>query len=644
VHKYKIPTSERHFFVGLQFLVTLACLNEVAFSAESYSPYVEQPYPSNVYWGDTHLHTNMSFDANGYGNKKLGSEEAYRFAKGKVITAHNGMDVRLRRPLDFLVIADHALNLGVMPRLEALDPVLLNTEVGKRWRKKMTEYPLSPEASLYADKERLFDTVLSAVGGSGAFFTKAWSTDYFSDIPIRQTIWAEVASNADRHNEPGKFTAFSGYEWTPKTPAHYHRVVIFKDSAEKVTRVLPFSYYDSNNPEKLWAFLSSYEKETGGEAFAIPHNGNVSDGLMFALKDIEGNPFNARYAKVRARWEPLYEVTQIKGDGETHPVLSPEDEFADYETWNSWYGSTMQGVKTEGWKERKKAEYARSALKMGLGEQARLGANPFKFGMIGSTDSHTALATADEDNFWGKISLFEPGKYRLFDRGLLGEFVGWDYAASGYAAVWAEENTRDALFAAMKRKETYATTGPRMTVRFFGGWEYKTDDALKPDFARIGYSKGVPMGGDLTHAPKGKAPTFLIRAVKDPDGANLDRVQVIKGWHDKNGELHEKIYNVALSNGRKEDWRGKVKSVGSTVDVGDASYTNSIGDSELAVVWSDPYFDKDELAFYYLRVLEIPTPRWTAYDAKFFELKDIPDEVPMVTQERAYTSPIWYSP
>ena len=443
-------------------------------------------------------------------------------------------------------------------------------------------------------------------------------------------------------------------------------MVIFKDNAETAGQVIPFSQYDSSDPEDLWTYLQGYEDKTGGEALAIPHNGNLSTGVMFALEDAKGNPLSKGYAETRSRWEPLFEVTQIKGDSETHPLLSPEDDFADYETMSS-DSLFMPEIKSQRglsdydpWLEKfqkrldagdanwmRTYEYARSGLKLGLQQQSKLGINPFKFGMIGSTDAHTSLATADENNFWGKLTEAEPLATRITSgwRPAINEgWPGWKMSASGYAAVWAEENTREALFAAMKRKEVYATTGPRMKVRFFGGWDYKKDDALKPDLARIGYAKGVSMGGDLTNAPKGKASSFLIRAVKDPDGANLDRVQVIKGWHDKNGELHEKIYDVALSDSRKKNWRGKIKPVGNTVDTSDASYTNSIGDPELAVVWQDPDFNADELAFYYVRVLEIPTPRWTAYDAKFFGLKNVPEEVPMVTQERAYTSPIWYTP
>ena len=594
---------------------------------EQYSPYAEQNYPNHVYWGDTHVHTNMSADAFMSDNKTLGPDEAYRFARGDTIVTDSGMRARLHRPLDFLAVADHVYNIGVMLGLEASDPALMNTETGKYWRQQWLESR--------ADEER-----------KGKLFGEMWrnpkTAGYMKkNIAFRTSAWGKITASADKYNDPGKFTAFIGYEWTPtpvgKDAFGPHRVVIYKDAADKANQVLPFTKYDSTDPEKLWAFMQEYEKTSGGEILGIPHNGNLTGGGMFTVNNFNGRPLNKAYAETRSRWEPLYEVTQMKGDGEAHPVLSPTDEFADYETWNQrGWADRKPGPE---WAEEYKQEYARSGLKLGLQQQAKLGVNPFKFGMIGSTDSHTSLATSDDNNFWGKFSALEPNPDRMFKVSW-----GWKISAAGYAAVWAKENTREALFAAMKRKEVYASTGPRMTVRFFGGWDYEKDDAFKPDLAGIGYAKGVPMGGDLTNAPNGKSPNFLIRAVKDPDGANIDRVQVIKGWHDKKGELHEKVYNVALSDKRKESWRGNVKPVGSTVDIKDASYTNAIGDPELSVVWKDPDFNQDELAFYYVRVLEIPTPRWTAYDVKFFELKDVTEEVPMVTQERAYTSPIWYSP
>ena len=433
-----------------------------------------------------------------------------------------------------------------------------------------------------------------------------------------------------------------------------HRNVLYEGGPDETRQVVPFSRFDSSDPADLWAYLQDYEDRTGGKVLAIPHNSNLSGGNMFKLSTLTRQPFTKAYAQTRSRWEPIVEVTQAKGDGETHPLISPTDEFADYETMGSFIAAPAKGDKAAaGSKKQGKGpaaaeesqqdpvalaaqSYARSALKLGLGQEAELGVNPLKFGMIGSTDSHNSLSAADENNFWGGSGLKEPSRYRAATQA--------EYGASGYAAVWATENTREALFNAMRRREVYASTGPRMTVRFFGGWDYALEDAMRPDLARIGYAKGVPMGGDLTEAPREQAPSFLIRAVKDPDGANLDRVQVIKGWRDAEGELHEKVHTVALSDGREENAGGEVRPVGKTVDLKNTSYTNSIGDPELAVVWTDPDFSKDELAFYYLRVLEIPTPRWTAYDAKFYGLTELPDEIPMVTQERAYTSPIWYTP
>jgi len=651
-------------FSQMTAMINCTLANEVIHSTvgSTYSHREISTYPDNVYWGDTHLHTNLSWDAYNSGNKNLGPEQAYRFAKGESVTAHNGMTAKLRRPLDFLVVADHASNMGVMQGLEKSDRELLNGSLGREWASVLKEIK---RADASEDKIALRLSSQLSIDG---FIKGSVATNNH-----RQSVWKKVTALADSHNAPGQFTAFIGYEWT-QIFYNLHRVVIFKDGAERAGEVLPFSQYDSSDPEDLWAYLENYERQTAGEVLAIPHNGNLSPGVMFALEGADGQVMSADYAKARSRWEPLFEATQIKGDSETHPALSNSDEFANYEkifavvpsknSWpevtkrkitlnhyDSWVTKNLQG-KDDLWIHR--YGYARSGLKLGLRQQAKIGVNPFKFGMIGSTDSHTSLATADEDNFWGKMSWTEPYPGRLqgswngakgSGKSLAG-FWGnaWRMNAAGYAAVWAEENTRESLFAAMKRKEVYASTGPRITVRFFGGWDYQPDDALKPDLARIGYEKGVPMGGDLTSRPDTQSPTFLIRAVKDPDGANLDRVQVIKGWHDKKGELYEKIYDVALSDDRKVNWRGKVKPVGNTVDIPDASYTNTIGDPELAVVWQDPDFDKDDLAFYYVRVLEIPTPRWTAFDAKFFGVENIPEEVPMITQERAYTSPIWYSP
>ncbi|MGX4675957.1 DUF3604 domain-containing protein [SAR92 clade bacterium H246] len=615
-----------------------------------------------VYWGDTHLHTSLSLDAYTYGNTELGPEQAYRFAKGEAVIASNGMWAKLNRPLDFLVIADHASNMGAIQQLQLTD----------------TEKNRSPLAKVFAEELNRIHTIMTTDKAQAVQRFDQLAIDGFTkgrllDKTTQHSVWAKVTELADRHNEPGLFTAFIGYEWT-QLFYNLHRVVIFKGSAAQAGQVMPFDQYDSSDPEDLWDYMAEYERQTQDEVLAIPHNGNISNGLMFALETANGEPLTEDYARKRSRWEPLFEVTQIKGDSESHPLLSPDDNFADYETvtpqsfhsdWAELTKETLGLTDYDAWVAKKIAQgdktwnytygYARPALKLGLQQQAKLGINPFKFGMIGSTDSHTSLAAVEENNFWGKLSRMEPYPNRI-----LGSWGGegipinkksesfydkaWRTSASGYAAVWAEENTREALFAAMRRKEVYASTGPRITVRFFGGWEYQKDDAHRPDLARIGYKKGVPMGGDLTQPPPNKSPNFLIRALRDPDGANLDRVQVIKGWHDISGALHEKIYNVALSDDRTADNHGNVPPVASTVDILDASYVNTIGDPELAVVWEDPDFNPDEPAFYYLRVLEIPTPRWTAYDAKYFNLKDIPEEVPMITQERAYTSPIWYTP
>ena len=638
-------TASNHAWKALSLIVALTTLPLSVSAEESYSPHVDQSYPTNVYWGDTHVHTALSSDAYIFG-VRLTPDDAYRFAKGEKVRATSGQEVRLHRPLDFLMVSDHAENMGVIARIDAGDKSLLATEAGKRTAKAI-DYPISLVEALDADTDELLNAfnaaTLIAIKADQGPAKGLGQADYGIDMPFRRSVWAEVIENAEQHNDPGSFTTFTGYEWT----GNGHRNVIFADGPELTSQVVALSALDSMNPEDLWAYLKVYEESTGGQAFAIPHNGNLSGNRMFALTTHEGKPLDQIFARTRSHYEPLYEVTQIKGDGESHPLLSPNDEFANYEVFK-WgitksqpdakkHGSTDTKVQTRiNLQQKPTNSYARSALKLGLGAEAELGANPFKFGLIGSTDSHTALATADQNNFWGKMPGNEPGRNRVI--------TGWNYSAGGYAAVWAQENTREAIFTAMRRKEVYASTGPRITVRFFGGWDYVAADAVRPDLARVGYARGVPMGGDLTQAPKGKAPGFLIRAVKDPDGANLDRVQVIKGWRDEDGGLYEKIYNVALSDGRTENGNGEAPAVGSTVDIPNASYTNSIGDPELTVVWNDPDFDRDELAFYYLRILEIPTPRWTAYDAKSYGLKDLPDEVPMVTQERAYTSPIWYTP
>jgi hypothetical protein len=399
----------------------------------------------------------------------------------------------------------------------------------------------------------------------------------------------------------------------------------------------------STDPLDLYEWLEDYEKNTGGQALAIAHNGNLSNGWMFPIdKTYAGGRVNKQYVSLRAKWEPLYEVTQIKGDGETHASLSPDDEFADYGTWDV-ANLDISTLKTPDMLPR---EYAREALKSGLMLEKKFGTNPYKFGMVGATDTHTSLSTAEEENFFGKSTSVEPSATRIshpFIKSALGAIEGDMLLASGYQGIWATENTRAALFDAMERKETYATTGPRMTVRFFGGWDFDDDDLRSRQPAFLGYQKGVPMGADLTMAPSGKSPTFLVYALRDPIGANLDRIQIIKGWMDGRGDLQEKVYDVAWSDERKPDANSKLSPVGNTVDIEAANWTNTIGASELLSVWTDPDFDADERAFYYVRVLEIPTPRWVLYD-KVRLGAEIPEGVELIHQERAYTSPIWYTP
>lgn len=647
--------SQRAAVGAIYLLATFLADMGIAAAGPSYSPYVGQNYPRTAFWGDTHLHTNHSIDAYYFGDR-LDLDEAYRLAQGETVKASNGMAVKLRRPLDFLVVADHAESIGLFCALEGEDPQLLATDIGKQLLQKFDVQKSASPVSL------------EAWSGLSPVMGVVWSrnTPPQWDKKFEASIWRRVAEAADRHNIPGRFTAFIGFEWTSELmrSGNQHRVVIFKDDSRKATQTMPFSAFQSEDPEALWEYMADYERRTGGKILAIPHNGNLSNGKMFSLQDFSGRPLARSYAERRARWEPLYEVTQIKGTSEAHPFLSPTDEFADYEIWSSWSATELPAGRHWDDTERilKEGEYARSALKRGLLLETQIGANPFKFGLIGGTDSHTSLAAVEEDNFWGKSPATGPGPDRIAANKLsallpIGALTtlgrrpesdikdrAWNLSASGYAAVWATENTRDALFAAMQRRETYATTGPRMLVRFFGGWNFVVGDAAAHDVAAVGYKKGVPMGGEITNQPSGRSPSFLIRAVKDSEGANLDRVQVIKGWVDKSGSTQEKIYDVALSDGRKTDAHGKAPRVGSTVDVQNATYTNSIGAPEMAVVWTDPEFDPALPAFYYVRVLEIPTPRWTAYDAKFFGVKDVPREIPMTQQERAYTSPIWYAP
>ena len=634
----------RKTFLLLSFLF-IFLFNSV--NAVEYSPGVDKDYPLKLLWGDTHLHTNLSADAYTVGNPNLSPSDAFRFARGEEVTSEIGMRAKLRVPLDFLMVSDHATFLGMFYKLEIKDPAIIATPLGKRWAKYMEN-----------DDPRLFtEFVNTLLGNSDENFEK--------DLYI--PIWKEITENADSFNQPGVFTAFSGYEWTAmKNGDNLHRVVIFKDDAETVQKIIPFSSMDSDNPEDLWSFRRDYNESTGGEAISVSHNSNISGGAMFPTEDSFGAPLDKNYANMRNRWEPLVEATQVKGDSETHPVLSPDDEFADYETWEGNIGRSetnrLEKISDKGEcsgnnnykcyrykdseSDRYIGSYVRSALKRGLEYKKKIGVNPFKFGVIGSSDNHTALAASDEDNFFGKFLDSEPGPGRM-DQCMAGGcdrvdatsdsggalWKNWQIAASGYAAVWARENTREEIFDAFKRKETYSTTGPRIAVRFFGGWDFDKQDSLNPNFVEVGYEKGVPMGSDLSSNGKNKAPSFLIMAAKDPNGANLERVQIVKGWTNRDGTSSEKVYDVALSDDAGSN----------TVDVKTATYQNSIGEPQFISHWTDPDFNSKEEAFYYVRVLEIPTPRWTTYDSVVFDI-DLPYYIQKTHQERAYTSAIWYSP
>ena len=596
-----------------------------------YSPYPDQNFPDRVFFGDTHLHTAYSTDA-GMVGANLGPEDAYRFARGETVKSNTGLQARLRRPLDFLVVTDHSENLGLAPAIAESNPELLKNEWGKM------EHDL-----VKSGRE----------GGIKAYenwmaVTAKRQDPLASMSELSKTMWQRETEAAEKYNTPGLFTAFIGFEWTSMPNGNnLHRNVIFRDGKDKADKIIPFSQYDSFDSEDLWKWMADYERNTGGKLLAIPHNGNLSSGLMFDDVTFSSKkPLDRDYAERRQKWEPLFEITQMKGDSETHPKLSPNDEFANFERWDK--ASFGPDLHTDAMLPR---EYVREAWKRGLAYEKKLGANPWKFGVVGSTDAHTAMSTTEEGNFFGKVALLEPTADPIrFEEVIAGrtapkgnQLYARMTSASGLAAVWAHENTREALWDAMARKEVFATTGTRLRVRVFGGFDFKESDLDRSDFAKYGYEHGVPMGGDLKQVPRGKAPTLLIRALRDPDGANLDRVQVIKGWMDASGKTHEKVFDVAWSSGRKPGKDGRLPAVGNTVDVKEASFTNAIGAATLQGYWKDLNFDPSQRAFYYVRVIEIPTPRWTTFDAKIFGVK-LPTDVPAWIQERAYTSPIWYTP
>ncbi|WP_425091679.1 DUF3604 domain-containing protein [Tropicimonas sp. S265A] len=609
---------------------------EGTFPDRPFSPYANRTFPERPLWGDTHLHTSLSLDAGLFGNT-LPPDTAWRFAKGEQVVSSTGQPVRLARPLDWMVLTDHTDSMGFATDLQAGKPNILADPKGLEWYQGFNE---GGDAAARA----AFDLITNFSQGT---LPEELFASYQPGSDAFAFTWEQIVMAAEAHNDPGNFTAFIGFEWT-SVPGGFnlHRNVMLRDGAIRALQMVPPTTeapLGSTDPNFLYDWLETYQAETGGRAIAFAHNGNLSNGWMFPTEGTyHGGTVDADYVAKRAKWEPHYEVTQIKGDGEAHPFLSPEDDFADYENWDVG-NLDITELKTE---DMLAGEYAREALKRGLLLEEKFGVNPYKFGMGGATDSHTSLATAEEENFFGKSVSVEPSPTRIehpFIANDLGEIPGHMLVASGYTAVWATDNTRSAIFDAFKRRETYATTGPRIGLRFFGGWEFTEDDLESRLIADVGYTKGVPMGGDLRPREGDAAPSFLIAALRDPIGANLDRVQVVKGWLDAEGTLQEKVFDVAWSDDRQPDANGKLPPVGSTVDVENASWSNSIGTAELLTIWTDPEFDPSERAFYYLRALEIPTPRWVLYDKVRFGA-ELPADAQLTHQERAYSSPIWYTP
>jgi hypothetical protein len=578
--------------------------------------FAQGPPQREAFFGQTHSHTSWSLDAYIIGNHITGPEEAYKFSLGQPIKHPAGFDVKLRRPLDFHGVTDHSEYVGMI-RL-ANDPT-----------SPVSKLPIAQRLQVRSPADVI--PIFKWLAGSLA---KNEPIKELLDPAVAGTVWKENIAIADKYYRPGKFTTFVAYEWTSApNNRNMHRNVFFKDS--KKVPALPFTAIDSLYPNDLWNWMDA-QRKSGTELLAISHNANLSDGIMFPVEeDYKGRAIDAAWAQQRMTNEPLTEIKQIKGTSETHPALSPNDEFANYEIMSFLIGIDNSTSKVYG-------SYIREAYQNGLAMQQARGYNPYKMGVVGASDSHNTAVSYTHSNFFGQHGGLDAApKERLANKVEAGMSV-LQTGTSGLGGVWAEENTREAIFSAMQRRETFATSGVRIKVRLFGGWDFGPDLLKQKDWARTGYAKGVPMGGDLP-APTGKAPTFVVWAVKDPDDGNLDRIQIVKGWT-KHGQIFEKVHDVAWSGNRKRDpVTGRVAAVGTTVDVKNASYTNTIGAVELKAVWTDPEFDPSLDAFYYTRVLQIPTPRWSTYDAKRLGVAP-PSEVPATVQERAWSSPIWYAP
>ena len=596
-------------------------------------------------WGDTHLHSTYSSDAFTNGNLTATPDTAYRYAKGMPVV-HPGHKARVQigTPLDFLVVSDHAEYLGVIRSLYLNPMVTEGLSLRERLWTRFVQYLLRDAIDGQSGRE-LFTSILPKPSENAVTAMEGWEEDRVSGlIPRQPTVeidtWKLITDTADAHNEPGHFTALIGWEYSLiPGGANLHRIVMGDINAEQAQTFAPFGFDDSSFPSDLWAWLDKTSTATGGNFIAIPHNSNISKGSMFDVRDIRGADIDAEYAEIRRYWEPVVEITQIKGDSETHPALSPDDEFADFETYpyyiqREWTDYVPQP-----------ADYIRSALKTGLALKSAIGVNPYQFGVIGSTDAHTSLPSAEEDNFHGKMATdsVPSRKSGGWSDDARGTF-GWGMSASGLAAVWATENTREAIVAAMRRREVYATSGPRIAVRVHGGWNLSAAMMDQPAFPENLAALAVPMGGEIVGANEGGQFSLLIEAQADPTGANLDRVQVIKGWVDTAGITHEEIHNVAWAGQNRVAEDGSLMPVGSSVDMRTGLTANSIGAAQLSALWVDPQFDPEQAAFYYVRVLQIPTARHSLLDKLALADPEIDTRRPDTIQERAYTSAIWYRP
>lgn len=594
--------------------------------------------PSQLLWGDTHLHTSNSFDAFLNQNKSADPNTAYQYAKGApVVHPGNRTRVQIGTPLDFLVVADHAEFYGAMRHAVQRGVPTDDLSLWDSFTATITQWVLQFVSEWDYGRE-FFAALLPKPGETPEeAAVKGPGVDVAAGDAMSRTMWQEAIRIADDHNDPGNFTSLIGWEWSSiPAGANLHRVVFTSADADVASQWQPFSSIDSMYPEDLWAWLQETTDRTGAQFVSIPHNSNISKGRMFAETSLRGEAFTKETAQTRAKWETVVEATQFKGDSEAHPDLSPNDEFADFELYPFYIQNDPPPYEPD------TGDYVRTALMRGLAIEEKIGFNPYQFGLIGSTDAHTGIASAEENNFWGKFPRDSTPETKTTSWRTGRGPTGWSMSASGLAAVWAEENTRDEILDAFRRREVYATTGPRMAVRVFGGWDFDAADLATGDLAEPGYARGVPMGGELTNPGDGRAPRFLIQAMKDPASANLDRIQVIKGWVDETGKPAERIHDVVGGGDRTRNEDGTLSPVGNTVDLETARYTNDIGAADLTAVWEDPDFDPNQSAFYYVRVLEIPTPRHSLMDAIALGIDPSETNAPPTLQERAYTSPIWY--